>query len=87
LHVTNHTEEKQSICIFGSGATDHIFNNKTNFIEYNVIDTMVYIANWQELSVNGIGSVMLFDRELKENVLLTNVSHVPDIEKNLISLP
>jgi transposase InsO family protein len=89
LTVTDKSTKGELMCILDSGATNHIFKDKIHFTNYTCSNMMskVYTANGEGLIVHGSGDVLLFDKNVNEEVLLTRVLHVPEIEKNLISLP
>ena len=80
------TTENSSEWWYDSGATIHICNNKTLFKEYveagNGLE--VLMGNHNTAKVLGIGTVELKLSSGKKFVL-TNVYHVPNIKKNLVS--
>ena len=70
------------------GATRHICGDKNLFSEYKQIDDgeKLYMGNYSASNVEGKGNVMLKFTFVKV-VTLTNVLHVPEIRKNLVSDP
>ena len=71
-----------------TGATRHICSDKNLFSEYKQIDDgeKLYMGNSSVSNVEGKGNVMLkFTSE--KVVTLTDVLHVPEIRKNLVSGP
>ena len=71
---------------FNSGATVHVCNNKEQFRTYDesFIEQQVLMGNHNKAKVLGKGIVdvkMSFGKML----ILTNVYHVSDIKKNLVS--
>uniref|UniRef100_A0A2N9HK96 CCHC-type domain-containing protein n=1 Tax=Fagus sylvatica TaxID=28930 RepID=A0A2N9HK96_FAGSY len=78
--------ENSSEWWYDSGATIHVCNNKTLFKEYveagNGLE--VLMGNHNTAKVLGTGTVELILSSGKK-LVLTNVYHVPDIKKNLVS--
>uniref|UniRef100_A0A2N9H509 Reverse transcriptase Ty1/copia-type domain-containing protein n=1 Tax=Fagus sylvatica TaxID=28930 RepID=A0A2N9H509_FAGSY len=78
--------ENSSEWWYDSGATIHVYNNKTLFKEYveasNGLE--VLMGNHNTAKVLGIRKVELVLNSGKK-LILTNVYHVPDIKKNLVS--
>ena len=69
-----------------SGDTLHVCNNKRFFKTMNVVDedTVLYMGNYANVPVKGIGNVELkFTYE--KIVTLINVFYVPEVRKNLVS--
>jgi hypothetical protein len=77
--------ENSSKWWYDSGATIHVCNNKTLFKEYVEAGNglKVLMGNHNTAKVLGIGTVELILSSGKK--VLTNVYHVPDIKKNLVS--
>jgi hypothetical protein len=71
---------------YDSGATIHVCNNKTLFKEYveGANGLKVLMGNHNTAKVLGTGTVELKLSSGKK-LVLTNVYHVPDIKKNLVS--
>jgi hypothetical protein len=71
---------------YDSGATIHVCNNKTLFKEYveGANGLEVLMGNHNTAKVLGTGTVELKLSSGKK-LVLTNVYHVPDIKKNLVS--
>uniref|UniRef100_A0A2N9GCP6 Uncharacterized protein n=1 Tax=Fagus sylvatica TaxID=28930 RepID=A0A2N9GCP6_FAGSY len=71
---------------YDSGATIHVCNNKMLFKEYVEADNglKVLMGNHNTAKVLGTGTVELILSSGKK-LKLTNVYHVPDIKKNLVS--
>jgi hypothetical protein len=78
--------ENSSEWWYDSSATIHVCNNKTLFKEYveagNGLE--VLMGNHNTVKVLGTGTVELILSSGKK-LVLTNVYHVPDIKKNLVS--
>jgi hypothetical protein len=71
---------------FDSGATVHVCNEKAKFKTYVIAtdDEKVLMGNHNSAKVHGKGTVEIqFTSENK--LILTNVFHVPEIKKNLVS--
>ena len=71
---------------FDSGATVHVCNNEEQFNTYeeSSIEQELLMGNHNKAKVHGKGTVevkMSFGKKL----VLTNVYHVPNIKKNLVS--
>uniref|UniRef100_A0A2N9J2D4 Uncharacterized protein n=1 Tax=Fagus sylvatica TaxID=28930 RepID=A0A2N9J2D4_FAGSY len=85
VHMVN-AAENSSEWWYDSGATIHVCNNKMLFKEYveagNGLE--VLMGNHNTAKVLGTGTVELILSSGKK-VKLTNVYHVPDIKKNLVS--
>jgi hypothetical protein len=85
VHMAN-TAENSSEWWYDSGATIHVCNNKMLFKEYveagNGLE--VLMGNHNTAKVLGTGTVELVLSSGKK-LKLTNVYHVPDIKKNLVS--
>jgi hypothetical protein len=72
--------------LLDSGASNHMCLHRHWFITYQSIDDgIVYMGNDILCKVVGIGSIRIkmFDGTVK---ILTDVRHVPELRKNLISL-
>jgi hypothetical protein len=72
--------------LLDSGASNHMCLHRHWFITYQSIDDgIVYMGNDISYKVVGIGSIQIkmFDGSFK---ILTDVRHVPELRKNLISL-
>ena len=80
------TETKTSDWWFDSGATVHVCNNKDLFKTYKEVADQqeVIMGNGNGAKVLGKGSVEIQFTSNKR-LTLTNVLHVPDIKKNLVS--
>uniref|UniRef100_A0A2N9EZP4 CCHC-type domain-containing protein n=1 Tax=Fagus sylvatica TaxID=28930 RepID=A0A2N9EZP4_FAGSY len=85
VHMAN-AAENSSEWWYDSGATIHVCNNKMLFKEYveagNGLE--VLMGNHNTAKVLGTGTVELILSSGKK-LKLTNVYHVPDIKKNLVS--
>ena len=85
VHMAN-AVENSSEWWYDSGATIHVCNNKLLFKEYveagNGLE--VLMGNHNTAKVLGTGKVELILSSGKK-LVLTNVYHVPDIKKNLVS--
>ena len=70
------------------GATRHICGDKNLFSKYKQIDDSekLYMGNSSTSNVEGKGNVML-KFTFGKVVTLTDVLHVPEIRKNLVSVP
>eukprot|EP00253_Pinus_taeda_P028922 PITA_28922 len=82
VNVSNHGQH----WLLDSGASNHMRIHKGWFKEYKSInDGVVYMGNDVTCNIVGIGSIQLqmFDGTTR---ILSNVRHVPDLRKNLISL-
>eukprot|EP00253_Pinus_taeda_P018596 PITA_18596 len=82
VNVSNHGQH----WLLYSEASDHMCIHKKWFKEYKSInDGVVYMGNDVTCNIVGIGSIQLqmFDGTTR---ILTDVRHVPDLRKNLISL-
>eukprot|EP00253_Pinus_taeda_P008927 PITA_08927 len=82
VNVSNHVQH----WLLDSGASNHMCIHKEWFKEYKSInDGVVYMGNDVTCNIVGIGSVQLqmFDGTTR---ILTDVRHVLDLRKNLISL-
>jgi hypothetical protein len=72
--------------LLDSGASNHMCLHRHWFVTYQSIDDgIVYMGNDISCKVVGIGSIRIkmFDGTVK---ILTDVRHVPELRKNLISL-
>ncbi|XP_075659109.1 uncharacterized protein LOC142628975 [Castanea sativa] len=71
---------------FDSGAMVHVCNNKEQFRAYDefFIEQQVLMGNHNKAKVLGKGIVEV-KMSSNEMMILTNVFHVPNIKKNLVS--
>ncbi|CAL1413330.1 unnamed protein product [Linum trigynum] len=71
---------------YDSGATAHICNKRAMFKDYteSTEGHEVLLGDHRTIKVLGSGTVELFFTSGKK-VVLTNVLHVPDVRKNLVS--
>jgi hypothetical protein len=85
VHIASAAEDS-SEWWYDFGATIHVCNNKTLFKEYVEADNRleVLMGNHNTAKVLGTGTVELKLSSGKK-LVLTNVYHVPDIKKNLVS--
>uniref|UniRef100_A0A2N9F059 CCHC-type domain-containing protein n=1 Tax=Fagus sylvatica TaxID=28930 RepID=A0A2N9F059_FAGSY len=85
VHMAN-AAENSSEWWYDSGATIHVCNNKMLFKEYVEVGNglEVLMGNHNTAKVLGTGTVELILSSGKK-LKLTNVYHVPDIKKNLVS--
>ena len=69
-----------------SGATRHVCNDKSFFNTYEPVDdgTVLYIGNSSIATIKGKGTMDL-EFTFGKIVSLTNVFHVPEVRKNLVS--
>ena len=69
-----------------SGATRHVCNNKKFFTEYDSVEdgTVLYMGNSSTAAVKGKGKVDL-EFTSGKTLTLTDVYHVPEVRKNLVS--
>ncbi|KAK8259527.1 hypothetical protein V6Z12_D13G062400 [Gossypium hirsutum] len=68
-----------------SGATVHVCNDRQQFKSYELVGNReVLVGNYQSIKVLGQGTVELNFTSGKK-LTLTNVLHVPDVKKNLVS--
>jgi hypothetical protein len=85
VHMANATEDS-SEWWYDSCATIHVCNNKTLLKEYveagNRLE--VLMGNHNTVKVLGTGTVEL-KLSSRKKLVLTNVYHVPNIKKNLVS--
>ena len=82
FNFSNHDQH----LLLDSGASNHMCIHKEWFKSYKSIkDGLVYMGNDFSCNVVGIGSIhiKMFDGTIK---ILTDVRHVPELRKNLISL-
>ena len=72
--------------ILDSGRTYHMCPHKDWFSAYGPVDsTIIHISNNAQCNVTGIGTVKIKTYDGVVNTL-SNVRHVPDLKRNLISL-
>ncbi|XP_024963136.1 uncharacterized protein LOC112503306 [Cynara cardunculus var. scolymus] len=73
---------------FDTRATKHICNTKGSFATYQKVsdEELMSIGNTATAKVEGKGK-MILKLTSRKDLVLTNVLHVPDIRKNLISGP
>ena len=83
LHMTTPTPSKD--WWYDSGAAIHVCNDKNQFKSYELLEGHeVVMANGVRAKVHGKGDVHLQFTSGKK-LVLTNVLHVPDVVKNLMS--
>jgi hypothetical protein len=85
LSISNVSEYYEE-WILDSGASHHICPNRNWFTSYQAVDSgVVLMGNDNSCNTIGVGSVKIkmFDGVIRT---LTNVRHVPELKKNLISL-
>ena len=70
--------------VLDSGASFHICPDRSFFSTYKGVDGNVYLGNDRACKILGIGDVVIEQANGKKHTL-TNVRHVPEITKNLIS--
>jgi transposase InsO family protein len=71
--------------VLDTGATDHVFNDATYFVELNNIeDRYVVVGGGEKHQVRGVGKVVVEGPQ--GSVHLTDVLHVPTMCMNLISV-
>ena len=86
LFATSTERGNDSEWILDSGCTYHICPHKDWFSTYDPVDsTVVHMGNNAQCKVTGIGTVKI---KTHDGVVrtLSNVRHVPDLKRNLISL-
>ena len=86
LFATSTERGSDSDWILDSGCTYHMCPHKDWFSTYDPVDsTIVHMGNNAQCNVIGIGTVKI---KTHDGVLrtLSNVRHVPDLKRNLISL-
>lgn len=84
--MANATEIVEDECVLDSRCSFHITSNRDWFLDYREIDRgKVIMGNKSTSKVVGIGSIKL---KLEDGTMkiLSNVKHVPELKRNLISL-
>lgn len=88
--LTSNGSGKCNDVVLDTGATHHIFHDKSLFSSISPIDKRVQTASGQLLSVSGIGSVEIslgnyLDSSCSRILKLENVWYLPSCTKNLVS--
>ena len=90
VYTTNlqpvHTPQDHSAWYPDSGATHHVTNNAHNLINPKIYQgpDQLHVGNDTGLVIHSTGSSSLISRSLP--LKLVNILHVPDIQKNLLSI-
>ena len=90
VYTTNlqpvHTPQDHSVWYPDSGATHHVTNNAHNLINPKIYQgpDQLHVGNDIGLVIHSTGSSSLISRSLP--IKLVNILHVPDIQKNLLSV-
>lgn len=82
------TSESSTSWIIDSGASSHMSNGRGDFDEYRELKAPITISVADETIVSavGVGSVKISLRG-RPTIKLTDLLHVPDLDRRLISVP
>ncbi|KAI0991883.1 hypothetical protein K3495_g16304, partial [Podosphaera aphanis] len=92
-HVLSSTNSgKENDVVLDTGATHHIFHDKSLFKSLSPINMSVKTAAGQVLSVSGVGSVKFsvgnfIDKKMVKTIKIDDVWYIPECTKNLVSGP